>query len=109
MIVRELACTQTLSPMLRLLNVIAHISQSFAACVCVYIHALVSVLFVGRFSSVEQNGEVVKKKSLKCSAAPNNLAAEYSILIGGPVIAWGIYEASSTPFRELLLPSIRPV
>lgn len=48
-------------------------------------------------------------QSLKCSTAPNNLAAEYSILIGRPVIAWGIYEASSTPFRELLLPSIQPV
>lgn len=39
----------------------------------------------------------------------NNLAAEYCNPIGGPVIARGIYEASSTPFREVLLPSVRPV
>lgn len=44
---------------------------------------------------------LLKSACLKCNAAPNNLAAEYFIPAGGPVIAWGIYEASSTPFREL--------
>lgn len=33
----------------------------------------------------------LKPACLKCSAAPNNSAAEYSTPIGGPVIAWGIY------------------
>ena len=70
-------------------------------CVCVWKHLLRSYLCVCVCVCVcvcaieEWNGEIVKKsiyitsnewgcQSLKCSAAPNNLAAEYSILIGGP-------------------------